>query len=97
MHFLDVVSLAPLIEIYNLSKGSLSAECLITKRILNGKDICSISDVLKEIFPLNIAFPALTKVLQIALTIVVTTAECERSFSCLKRAITIQHVRTAVD
>ena len=85
MHFLDVDSLAPLIEIYNLSKDSLSAECLIAKRTLNGKDICSISDVLKEIFPLNIAFPALTKVLQIALTIVVTTAECERSFSCLKR------------
>ena len=53
--------------------------------MLNGKDACSISDVLKEIIPLNIAFPTLIKVLQIALTIVVTTAECERSFSCLKR------------
>ena len=84
-HFLDVDSLAPLIESYNLSKDSLSAECLIAKRTLNGKNISSISDVLKEIFPLHVAFPALTKVLQIALTIVVTTAECERSFSCLKR------------
>ena len=84
-YFLDVDSLAPLIESYNLSKDSLSAECLIAKRTLNGKNISSISDVLKEIFPLHVAFPALTKVLQIALTIVVTTAECERSFSCLKR------------
>ena len=84
-HFLDVDFLVPLIEAYDLSKESLSAECLIAKRMLNGKDACSISDVLKEIIPLNIAFPTLIKVLQIALTIVVTTAECERSFSCLKR------------
>ena len=84
-HFLDVNFPAPLIEAFNLSKDSLSAECLIAKCTLNGKDISSISDVLKEISPLNIAFPALTKVLQITLTIVVTTTECERSFSCLKR------------
>jgi len=31
------------------------------------------------------AFPKLVKLLQIALTVVVSTAECERSFSCLKR------------
>ena len=73
-----------IIEAYNLSKDSLSAECLIAKCMLNGKDVRSISDVLKEIIPLNVAFPTLIKVLQIALTIVVTTAECERSFSCLK-------------
>ena len=84
LHFLDVDFLTPLIEAYNLSKDSLSAECLIAKRTLSGKDVCSISDVLKEIIPLTIAFPTVTKVLQIALTIVVTTAECERSFSCLK-------------
>ena len=84
-HFLDVDFLTPLIEAYNLSKDLLSAECLIAKRTLSGKDVCSISDVLKEIIPLTIAFPTVTKVLHIALTIVVTTAECERSFSCLKR------------
>ena len=85
-YFLNVDYLLPLIEAYNLSKDSLSAECLIAKRTLNGKDVCSVSDVLKEIIPLNTAFPDLIKVLQIALTIVVTTAECERSFSCLKCA-----------
>ena len=37
MHFLDADSLAPLIEIYNLSKDSPSAECLMAKRTLNGK------------------------------------------------------------
>ena len=84
-HFLDINFLAPLIEVYNLSKDSLSGECLIAKRTLNGQVVCSTADVLKEIVPLNIAFPALIKVLQIALTIVVTTAECKRSFSSLKR------------
>ena len=84
-HFLDVNFLAPLIEAYNLSKDFLSAECLITKHTLNGKVVHSTADVLKEMVPLNVAFPALIKVLQIALTIVITTAECERSFSSLKR------------
>ena len=93
-HFLDVDFLVPLIEAYDLSKESLSAECLIAKRMLNGKDACSISDVLKEIIPLNIAFPTLIKVLQIALTIVITTAECERSFSCLKR--TKNYLRSSI-
>ena len=37
MHFLDVDSLAPLIESH--SNDSLSAECLIAKRTLNGKSI----------------------------------------------------------
>ena len=45
----------------------------------------SIADVLLELSSLRIAFPLLTKLLQIALTIVVSTAHCERSFSALKR------------
>ena len=45
----------------------------------------SINDVLREVYPLKLAFPTLLKLLQIALTIAVSTAECERSFSALKR------------
>ena len=47
----------------------------MAKCTLNGKDVCTISDVLKEIIPLKIAFPALIKVLQVALYYVVTTAD----------------------
>ena len=43
------------------------------------------SDALKELAPLQLAFPILVKVFQIALTISVTSAKCERSFSALKR------------
>lgn len=63
-------------------------ECVIAKRILKDKEITTINDVLLEIVPLQEAFPVLIKLLQIALTIVVSTAECERSFSCLKRTKT---------
>ena len=45
----------------------------------------SIRDVLIELTPLKVAFPNLIKVIQIALTICVSTASCERNFSALKR------------
>lgn len=41
--------------------------------------------VLCELSPLRTAFPLLVKLIQIALTIAVSTAHCERSFSVLKR------------
>lgn len=44
-----------------------------------------ISNVLMELVPLRDAFPALVHFLRIVLTISVTTAKCERSFSALKR------------
>ena len=75
-------------EAYGLDKESLTMECILAKRTLVGKDISSISDVLTEVFPLRAAFPTLLRVLQIGLTIVVSTAECERSFSALKRTKT---------
>ena len=63
-------------------------ECHLAKRTLNSKeakDIVSISDVLLELYPLKVAFPIVIKLLQIALTIAVSTASCQRSFSALKR------------
>ena len=60
-------------------------ECILAKRTLRSKVIDCISEVLLEISSLRTAFPTLVKLLQIALTIVVSTASCERSFSALKR------------
>ena len=51
-------------------------------------DITSITDVLKEVFPLSAAFPTLLRIIQIGLMIVVSTAECERSLSALKHTKT---------
>ncbi len=84
-HFLQSDKLFPLANSYSLDIDSLSMECTLAKRTVNGKDMDSISDFLLEISPLRTAFPTLVKLLQIALTMVVSTASCERSFSALKR------------
>ena len=48
----------------------------------------------RQIEPLQAAFPTLKNVLKIALTLAVSTAECERSFSALKRVKT--YLRTTM-
>ena len=60
-------------------------ECTLAKRTLQNKEMESINDVLQEVYLLKEAFPTLVKLLQIALTIAVSTAQCEWSFSALKR------------
>ena len=84
-HFLQPDKLLTLANSYGLDVSSLSMECSLAKRTLQSVDIDSISEVLVEISSLRTAFPNLVKLLQIALTIVVSTASCERSFSALKR------------
>ena len=49
------------------------------------KTMESISDVFKDLHPLKEAFSTLLRLLQIALTICVSSASCQRSFSALKR------------
>ena len=83
--FLELEHLLPLAELYSrLNKEYLMMECILAKRTVQGKDLNSINDVLREVYPLKSAFPTLLKLLQIALTIAISTAECERSFSALK-------------
>ena len=60
-------------------------ECRLAKQTLQNKEMQSINDVLQQVYLLKAAFPNLVKLLQISLTIAVSTAECERSFSALKR------------
>ncbi len=47
--------------------------------------MANLSDIVKEVYPLRAAFPTLFKILQIILTLAVTTAECEKRFSSMKR------------
>ena len=74
-HFLEANHIAPLADSYGLDKSALPMECSNNEVI----------DVLRELSPLRTAFPVLVKSIQIALTIAVSTAHCERSFSALKR------------
>ena len=48
------------------------------------KELEDISDVVVELAPLKDAFPTLLHMFQIALTISISSASCERSFSTLK-------------
>ena len=84
-NFLEPDSLTPLIEAYDLDGRSIRMEGILAKRSLKDKEIRDISELICELYPLKSAFPTLLKLLQIALTIVVTTSECERTFSALKR------------
>ena len=86
--FLEMDKLLPLVESYNfIDKDLLAMECVLAKRTLADKqqELKTINDVLAAVVPLKTAFPNLVKLLQLSLTIAVSTAECERSFSALKR------------
>ena len=85
--FLDPNSLKPLIEHYRLQFASIEKEIEVAKRTLAGEtdQMEFIADVLLELIPLTDAFPSLVKLLQIALTVSVSSSQCERSFSALKR------------
>ena len=83
--FLEPAQLQPLIDCYNIDCESLKIESILVRRTLAKKSMESITDVFKELSPLKEAFPTLLRLLQIALTICVSSAFCERSFSALKR------------
>ena len=84
-NFLDATSLQPLIEHYNIENTSLPVELLQAKSVLITKEVTTIAGAIQELLPLRVAFPKLTKLLQISLTLAVSTAQCERCFSSLKR------------
>ena len=96
--FLDPSQLASLASFYNLDTDLLATECLLAKRSLLGpqqnESIESVIDVYRLIIPLEATFPTLKKLLQISLTLAVSTAQCERSFSALKRIKT--YLRTTM-
>ena len=55
------------------------AEPTLKKKVLD----CT-GDVLLSLIPLKAAFPELTKLVRVAMTIAVSTAHCERWFSAPK-------------
>ena len=83
-HFLESSQLVLLADSYDLDKSALDMECTLAKQTSNGKELDEIVDVLRELSLLRVAFPLLVKLLQIALTIAVSIAHCEQSFSALK-------------
>ena len=84
-NFLCPKLLKPLVQMYNLSQEAIEIETTLAKRTLESKSLHNTRDVLLQLLPLNDAFPQLTKLIRIAMTIAVSSAHCERTFSALKR------------
>ena len=84
-HFLEPDHLQPLADCYDLDCEGLRMEAVLAKcTVPMQKTMECTADVLKELSPLKEAILTLLKLLQIALTICVSTAFCDRSFSALK-------------
>ena len=82
--FLCPLALKPLISSYNICEEVVTMEAILAKRSLEKKRLETINDVLLSLLPLTEAYPNLVKLIRIALTIAVSTAQCERSFSTLR-------------
>ena len=89
-NFLELEALKPLLELYSTKISPTSNTEL---ELMHAKGVVSqakpnaetLNDVIDALSPLRAAFAGLTQLLQIVLTLAVTTASCERSFSSLKR------------
>ena len=84
-NFLVPHFLLPLVELYGLDKEMVELEAKLAKRTLENKDITNTQEVYSNLLSLCDAFPELLKLLRISMTIAISTASCERSFSSLKR------------
>ena len=65
--------------------NALSPQLALARNYVQSKDITTIENLLTELTPLGEVLPELIKLLKKALTIPVTSASAERSFSALKR------------
>ena len=83
--FLNYETLCPLAIQYGLDVDLLKIECHLAKHTFKDKEIETVNECLKEVSALDAAFPILKKLMQIALTIVVSIASCERLFSSHKQ------------
>ncbi len=84
--FLSYEDLKPFAERYDLVTQSLQVELsLVSTAIANKPDIKSLVAFRNYLYSSQSAYKSIFQMAQIALTIAVTSAECERSFSSLKR------------
>ena len=83
--FLDFNTVKPLAEHYSLNLGDIEMEMRQAKRMneRSGATFATVEEFADHLAPLYMAFTELVKVLQIAITLPVSTAGCERSFSKL--------------
>ena len=88
--FLNKERILPMSHYYGISEENLTAELHQVKRLLEkkkekGHTIDSTMEFLSLMGPYKDAFEDIYKLLCIAVTLPVSSASCERSFSCLRR------------
>ena len=93
-NFLQFPALKPLINHYELDEEDIETELKQANKLFQSYNPSSISELIDILYPLATAFPELLKLLQIVLTLTVTSATCERSFSSLRRTKT--HLRSTM-
>lgn len=87
--FLDMQSLSPMAHHYGITDENLSAELHQVRRLLDrkkeqGHTVSTTLEFLSILRPYKDAFIDLYRLLCISVTLPVTSATCERSFSCLR-------------
>lgn len=85
--FLHYDDLRMFAESYNISTDSLEVEVSLLSKLAipNRTDISTLNSFRNYLYSSQPAYESIFKLAQISLTIAVTSAECERSFSSLKR------------
>ena len=84
--FLTLSSLQPFLSHYGIDEDSISSELLTASTFLReASPLTSIHHVYSHLYEVKECFPLLLETIQIAMTIGVTTATAERSFSSLRR------------
>ena len=98
--FLEKESLEPMAQLYGIKKDDLLAEVHQMRRLLErkkeqGETLSSTLEFLSMLKPYKDSFEDIYKLLRIAVTLPVTSASCERSFSCMRRVKTYLRNRMA--
>ena len=87
---------------YGIQRGNLTAEVHQVRRLIErkrerGQVLNTTRDFLSVLRPYKDAFEDLHRLLRIALTLPVSSASCERSFSCLSRVKNYLRTRSGDD
>ena len=83
---LDVDTLLPFLEHYDIPENEIRVEALTAKSFRDQKtSSLYIHDIYSELMTAKECFPTLIKCVQISMTIGVTSATAERSFSSFRR------------
>ena len=84
-HFFSLDRVKPLAQESGIDLSKLAPQLEVAKNLLRSKGVETMEGVMKELLTLQHGFPEVYHLIMVALTIPVTSASAERSFSVLKR------------